>query len=79
MNVEHNMLEGQLFWTTAKLDGRRINMNGIDIEFLNTSVDDNDYNNAKFDSKTKVFTQNVFLEIERYAVLKDGIVDCYYE
>lgn len=75
-NENHN-LSGNLFWVCAKLDGRRINSNGIDIEFENTSIDNNAY--ANYSSRSKQYLQNVWLELQRTAILKNGIVDCYYK
>lgn len=75
-NENHN-LSGQLFWVCAKLDGSRVNSNGIDVEFENTSIDNNQY--ANYTSRSKVYTQNCWLELQRHAILKDGRVECYYK
>ena len=77
LNNENHNISGQLFWVSAKLDGRRVNSNGIDIEFENTSIDNNAY--ADWTSREKKYLQNVWLELQKTAILKDGKVDCYYK
>lgn len=71
---------GRLFYNVAMLDGRRINSEGIDVEFENTSIDNNTYATlTNVDSVAKNYMQYVWVETQKYAVLNNGLVDCYFK
>ena len=60
-------LAGKMFYTGFNLTrNERINERGIEFEYKCTNIAD------------VAYTQRVFLEIQRYAVLKDGHLDCYF-
>lgn len=71
---------GRLFYNVAMLDGKRINSEGIDVEFENTSIDSNDYAGlTNVDAVAKNYMQYVWVETQKYAVLNNGLVDCYFK